>query len=98
MSKKKITIEEFNKDFFNSWTKITKIIPRFEEWTQCGYEDDESVKKVKVITNIDIEFDNGEKLSILPFSNKEEFDEEICSGLKIVQYKAEEVNWRVPKD
>ena len=97
MTKKKITVEEFNKDFFNKWTKIVKITPHFEEWISGHDDDEETGHKEQVIERIDIEFDNGEKLSIVPFSNKDEFDEELSSGLRIIRYKAEEVNWRVNK-
>lgn len=93
MTKKKVTVEEFNKDFFNSWKKITKVTPVFEEWHRID-DDDESVLPDKVISGIDLEFDNGEKLRIVSFSNKDDYDDEVCSGLKIIQYKAEEVNWR----
>lgn len=97
MAKKKISIGEFNKEFFNNWTKIIKITPHFEEWSSCCDDDEDTGHKEQVISRIDIEFDSGEKLSIVPFSNKEETDEELCSALRIVQYKAEEVNWKSPK-
>ncbi len=99
MAEKKVTIKEFNKDFFNDWTKITKITPHFVDWIPTGYEDEEDMQQREtVIEKIDIEFDDGKKLCIFPYSNKDEMDEEISNALRIVQYKGEEVNWRKPKD
>lgn len=95
--KKKVTIDEFNKDFFNDWTNIKKITPHFEEWHSIHEDEEETTNKEVVIERIDIEFDNGEKLSIFPFSNKDDTDEDICTALKIVEYKGSEVNWRLPK-
>jgi len=96
MTKKKITVEEFNKEFFNDWTKIKKITPHFINWSSMSEDEEDIHSSWNEIEKIDIEFDNGEKVSIFPFSNKQE-DEELCLGLKIVQYKGEEVNWRLPK-
>ena len=97
MSRKKVSVEEFNKDFFNKWTKIKSVTPHFTEWSS-GFDEEDYESKWNEIEKIDIEFDNGEKLSIFPFSNKDDSeDEELCLGLKIVQYKGEEVNWRVKK-
>ncbi len=96
MSKKKVTIEEWNKGFFNDWTKIKKIIPHFVEWSSYPDEDDNSTSKWHEIERIDIEFDNGSKVSIIPKSNRED-DEDLCLALDIVQFKPEIVNWRVKK-
>ena len=41
MSKKKVTVEEWNKEFFNDWTKIKKIIPHFVEWTSNPEDPDD---------------------------------------------------------
>jgi hypothetical protein len=96
MSNKKRTVTAFNKDFFNDWTKIKKITPHFIEWTL--QEDDEPYpKKWDEIEKIDIEFDNGNKLSIIADSNRPD-DEDLCLCLKIIEYKGQEINWRVPKD
>ena len=96
MRKKEITIEEWNKDFFNDWMKIKKIVPHFVEWTTNPEDDEDKVNSWKEIEKIDIEFDNGRKISIFPSSNKEE-QEDLCLCLKIVQYKGEEVNWKEKK-
>ncbi len=98
--KKKTTIEEFNKDFFNEWTKIKKITPHFVEWALQSDDDGES--NWNEIERIDLEFDNGSKISIVPKSNREdvELDDEdnpLCLALDIVQFKPETVNWKVKK-
>lgn len=60
--KRKITVNEFNKKFFNKWTKIKRIVPHFVEWRSLG--DDEGETATQEIEKIDIEFDNGEKISM----------------------------------
>ena len=104
MSKKKVTVEEWNKEFFNDWTKIKKIIPHFVEWTSNPEDpDDDWSSNWNEIERIDIEFDNGSKVSIIPKSNRDEIDLEededrpLCLALDIVQFKPEKVNWRVKK-
>lgn len=93
-NKKKVTVDEFNKDFFNEWTKIKKITPHFVTWSSYSDDEEYSEGKWNEIEKIDIEFDNGSKLSIIPKSNKDD-DEDLCLALDIVQFKPETVNWRV---
>lgn len=103
MANKKVTVEEFNKDFFNEWTKIKKITPHFVEWsTHAEDPEDFPANSWNEIEKIDIEFDNGSKISIVPKSNRDDVDlddEEnpLCLALEIVQFKPETVNWRVKK-
>lgn len=94
ISKKKVTIEEWNKEFFNAWTKIKRIVPHFEEWSSSPDEDDDPTSKWNEIVRIDIEFDDGRKVSIIPKSNRED-DEDLYLALDIVQFKPQTVNWRV---
>jgi len=102
MAEKKVTIKEFNEDFFNNWKKIKKIVPHFVEWVSGSDGEETPDRTWKEIERIDIEFVNGEKISIVPKSNREELEEDtenpLCLALDIVTYKAETVNWRVPKD
>ncbi len=101
-NKKKVTVDEFNKDFFNAWTEIKKITPHFVEWSTHATDPEDEMGSWNEIEKIDIEFDNGKKLSILPKSNRDDVDlddEEnpLCLALEIVQFKPETVNWRVKK-
>lgn len=104
MAKKKVTVEGWNKEFFNKWTKIKRIVPHFVTYTSNPEEEDDPTSEWQEIDRIDLEFDNGSKISIIPKSNKDEInledDEEnpLCLALDIVQFKPETVNWRVPKD
>ena len=104
MAKKKVTIQEWNKEFFNSWTKIKKITPHFTEWVS-GDDGEESPERTwNEIEKIDIEFDDGSKISIIPKSNRDDAnleddeDNPLCLALDIVQFKPETVNWRIPKN
>lgn len=93
MTTKKTTVNEFNKEFFNKWTKITKITPHFTKWTSDPEEDDVNSEWYE-IERIDIEFEDDKKISIIPKSNRPD-DEELCLALDIVQFKPETVKWRV---
>ena len=83
---KKFTTAEFNKKYFNNWKPIKAVYPKFEEWS-----DEEGENKTQVISELEIEFDNGEKIVISPYSNKDETslddeDNPICCGLNIFTY------------
>jgi len=98
MAEKKISIDDFNKDFFNSWTKIKRVEPHFIELT-----DEEGDNTTHEIDRIDLIFDDGSKISIFPSTYRhghevEEDDEEILSTLNIVEYKGKSINWRIPKE
>ena len=63
MSKKKITIEEWNKDIFHKlsgkdFNKITKIIPHFVTWTTNQEDEEDSINEWKEIDRIDLEFED----------------------------------------
>ncbi len=92
---KKITIKEFNKKYFAEWKEISKVIPIFEEWS-----DEDGENKETHICQIDIEFKNGEKISLIPYSNKDKtsLDDEdfpICCALDIFEFEKKKVNWKV---
>jgi len=100
MSKKKTSIEEWNKDLFQkmsgkNFNKITKIIPHFITWTSDPEEADVP-SEWREVKRIDLEFEDGSKVSIIPKSNKEE-DEELSLALDVVQYRPESINWRQKK-
>ena len=101
MSKKKVTIGEFNNEFFGGWIKIKKIIPHFIEWTTNIDDENDQTNSWKEINRIDIEFENGSKISIIPKSNREDLEEDeekpLCLALDIVQFKPERINWRIEK-
>ena len=91
---KKTEISKFNKEYFNSWKKIKAIHPKIEEWS-----DEEGENKVEVMTELEIEFDNGEKILIQPFSNKDETslddeDSPISCGLSIFTYVKKLINFK----
>ena len=95
---KKFTIGEFNKKFFNNWNNIKGVYPKFEVW-----EDEEGENKEKVISEIEIEFDNGEKIVISPYSNKDEIsledeDNPICCGLNIFTYDKKLIEFKEEKE
>lgn len=95
---KKVTIEEWNKELFRKiadkdFNKITKITPCFETWTN-SLEDEDETKEWKEIAGIDLEFEDGSKLRILPKSNKDNRDEELSLALDLVEYRPQSINWR----
>lgn len=90
MKQKKHTVKEFNQKCLPDWKDIKAIIPQFEEWT-FGDEDDSHTEKI--ISNIDIIFEDGTKLSIFPFSNRDGMDEELLQGLKIAEYRGQEIEF-----
>lgn len=97
MKEKKTTVEEFNKEFFNQFMKIKSVTPHFVDW-QTGDED--GTTKWKEIERIDIEFENGKKLSIVPKCNRleEDYDTENqhCLFLEIVKFEPRVIDWRTP--
>jgi hypothetical protein len=92
MTEKKMTFEQFNHKFFDGWRKIKRVVPKFEKW--YSMEDEDGKESWDEIKSIEIEFENGDKIIIEPFANKED-DEELCLGLKIYKQIAEEINWRI---
>lgn len=97
MSKKKVTIEEWNKDIFNKLgskdlNKITKVIPIFQTWTTSLEEEEDEANEWQEISGIDLEFEDGSKLRIQPKSNKE--DKELSLALDLVEYRPHSINWR----
>jgi len=90
---KKTDIGKFNKEYFNSWKKIKEIHPKIEEWS-----DEEGENRTEVISELEIEFDDGEKIVIIPYSNKEDFDDnfenQICCALNIFTYDKKLVNFK----
>jgi hypothetical protein len=100
---KKITVEEWNKDIFRKisgkdFNKIVKIIPHFVTWTSNPDEEDSS-SEWQEIERLDLEFEDGSKVSIIPKTNKDDVsldDEEnpICLALDIIQFRPESINWR----
>jgi hypothetical protein len=91
---KKTKESEFNKEWFDSWKKIKAIHPHIEEWS-----DEEGENKVEVLSELEIEFDNGEKILIQPYSNKEETslddeDNPICCALNLFTYDKKLINFK----
>ncbi len=86
--KKQISIKEFNKKYF-LLERVTKVVPYFEDWTN---EDGDN--KEKVITRIDIEFEDGTKISVMPYTNKDDMDDTLCSALKIVEFEPQTVEFK----
>ena len=92
MISKKFTIKEFNEKHFPEWRDIEKVIPKFVKWSNC--EDEDGEVSWDVITELEIHFKNGEKISIVPEHNKP-MDEEIECCLKLYKFNAEEIKWKV---
>ena len=90
---KKTNIAKFNKEWFNTWKNIKAIHPKIEEWS-----DEEGENTQEVISELEIEFENGEKICIVPYSNKESFDDnfenQICSALNIFTYDKKLIDFK----
>ena len=96
-NKKKITIKEFNKHYFNDWNDVDKVVPIFEEWS-----DEDGETKETHIKEVEIWFKSGNKIAFVPYSNKDETslddeDNPICCAIQILEYKGESVNWKIEK-
>ena len=92
--KKKLTIKDFNNKYFEGWENIKKVVPIFEEWS-----DEDGENKETHIKSIEIWFKNGDKIALIPYSNKDDSleDEEypICSAINIIEYEGKKVDWKV---
>ena len=91
--KKKISIKDFNKKYFEEWNDIEKVVPIFEEWS-----DEDGENKETHISSVEIWFKSGDKISFVPYSNKDESslddeDNPICCALNIIEYEGKKVNW-----
>jgi len=92
--KKKVSIKDFNKKYFEGWNEIEKVVPIFEEWS-----DEDGENKETHIKEIEIWFKNRDKVSFVPYSNKDnssldDEDNPICCAINIVEYEGKKVNWR----
>lgn len=91
MANKKHTISEFNEKQFAGWKDIKSVTPILEK---MYYGDEEESYSQEVITRIDINFKDGEKISIVPESSKVDLDEDEMLSMKLIKYKPEEVNFK----
>ena len=91
---KRFTTAEFNKKYFNNWKNIKAVYPKFEEWG-----DEEEENKQQVISELEIEFTNGEKIVITPYSNKDDDYEDnegnpLSYGLNIFTFDRKLINFK----